>query len=28
MNKLKNKLIEITEGRSQDYDNWVTRISI
>ena len=28
MNKLKNKLIEITEGRSQDYDNWVTRISL
>ena len=28
MNKLKNKLIEITEGRSQDYDNWITRIEI
>jgi len=28
INKLKNKLIEITEGRSQDYDNCVTRISI
>jgi len=28
MNKLKNKLIEVTEGRSQDYDNWVTRISL
>ncbi len=28
MNKLKSKLIEITEGRSQDYDNWVTRISL
>ena len=28
MNKLKNKLIEITEGRSRDYDNWVTRINI
>ena len=28
MNKLKGKLIEITEGRSQDYDNWVTRISL
>ena len=28
MNKLKSKLIEITEGRSQDYDNWVTRISV
>ena len=28
MNKLKNKLIEITEGRSQDYDSWITRIKI
>ena len=28
MNKLKSKLIEITEGRSEDYDDWVTRISI
>jgi len=28
MNKLKSKLIEITVGRSQDYDNWVTRISL
>jgi len=28
MNKLKNKLIEITEGRSRDYDNWITRISL
>ena len=28
MNKLKSKLIEITEGRSEDYDNWVTRISL
>ena len=28
MNKLKNKLIEITEGRSQDYDDWITRIDI
>jgi len=28
MNKLNSKLIEITEGRSQDYDNWVTRISL
>jgi len=28
IDKLKNKLIEITEGRSQDYDNWITRISI
>ena len=28
MNKLKNKLIEITEGRSQDYDGWITRIDI
>ena len=26
--ELKNKLVEVTEGRSQDYDNWVTRISI
>ena len=23
MNKLKNKLIEITEGRSRDYDDWI-----
>jgi branched-chain amino acid aminotransferase len=28
MKKLKNKLIEITEGRSQDYDGWITRIDI
>ena len=28
MNKLKNKLIEITEGRSRDYDDWITRINI
>ena len=28
MKKLKNKLIEITEGRSQDYDDWITRIDI
>ena len=28
MNKLKNKLIEITEGLSQDYDDWITRINI
>ena len=28
MNKLKNKLTEITEGRSQDYDSWITRIHI
>ena len=28
MSKLKNKLIEITEGRSQDYDDWITRIDI
>ena len=28
MNKLKNKLIEITEGRSPDYDDWITRINI
>ncbi len=28
MNKLKNKLIEITEGRSRDYDDWITRIHI
>ncbi len=28
MNKLKNKLIEITEGRSEDYDNWITRINL
>ena len=28
MKKLKSKLIEITEGRSKDYDSWVTRIKI
>ena len=28
MNKLKSKLIEITEGRSKDYDGWVTRIKL
>ncbi len=28
MKKLKSKLIEITEGRSKDYDGWVTRIKI
>ncbi len=28
MEKLKSKLIAITEGRSKDYDNWVTRIKI
>ena len=28
MNKLKSKLLEITEGRSKDYDNWVTRIKL
>ena len=28
MEKLKSKLIEITEGRSKDYDSWVTRIKI
>ena len=28
MNKLKSKLIEITEGRSKDYDDWVTRIKL
>jgi len=28
MKKLKSKLIEITEGRSKDYDKWVTRIKI
>ena len=28
MKKLKYKLIEITEGRSKDYDSWVTRIKI
>jgi len=28
MNKLKSKLIDITEGRSSDYDDWVTRIQL
>ena len=28
MKKLKSKLIEITEGRSKDYDSWITRIKI
>lgn len=28
MKKLKFKLIEITEGRSKDYDSWVTRIKL
>ncbi len=28
MEKLKSKLIAITEGRSKDYDSWVTRITI
>ena len=28
MNKLKSKLIDITEGRSKDYDDWVTRIKL
>ena len=28
MKRLKSKLIEITEGRSKDYDSWVTRIKI
>ncbi len=28
MNKLKSKLLEITEGRSRDYDSWVTRIKL
>ena len=28
MEKLKSKLIAITEGRSKDYDGWVTRIKI
>ena len=28
MEKLKSKLIAITEGRSKDYDRWVTRIKI
>ena len=28
MNKLRSKLTEITEGRSKDYDDWVTRIKL
>ena len=28
MEKLKSKLIAITEGRSKDYDDWVTRIKL
>ena len=28
MNKLRTKLIDITEGRSKDYDDWVTRIKL
>ena len=28
MNKLKSILTEITEGRSKDYDNWITRINL
>ena len=28
MEKLKSKLIAITEGRSKDYDSWVTRIKL
>ena len=28
MDKLKTKLIDITEGRSKDYDDWVTRIKL
>ncbi len=28
MKKLKSKLIEITEGRSKDYDSWITRIKL
>ncbi len=28
MNKLRTKLIEITEGRSTDYDSWITRIKL
>ncbi len=28
MNQLRTKLIEITEGRSKDYDNWITRINL
>ena len=28
MNKLKSMLTEITEGRSKDYDDWITRINL
>ena len=28
MNKLKSKLVDITEGRSKDYDSWITRIKL
>tara|TARA_Y100000589_G_scaffold125272_1_gene119441 strand:+ start:1396 stop:2310 length:915 start_codon:yes stop_codon:yes gene_type:complete len=28
MNNLRSKLIEITEGRSKDYDSWITRIKL
>tara|TARA_B100000212_G_scaffold93906_1_gene69006 strand:+ start:62 stop:979 length:918 start_codon:yes stop_codon:yes gene_type:complete len=28
MDKLRTKLIDITEGRSKDYDDWVTRIKL
>jgi len=28
MNKLKTMLTDITEGRSKDYDNWITRINL
>ena len=28
MNLLKDKLVKITEGRDDDYSNWITRISI
>jgi len=28
MNKLKTMLTEITEGRSKDYDDWITRINL
>ena len=28
MNKLRSILVEITEGRSKDYDSWITRIKL
>ncbi len=28
MNKLKSLLVQITEGRSKDYDKWITRIKL